>query len=90
MSKVAFPIELNATSFAIILLPVLSTRSEYRDVLSGSSQPRIGVEKMATGAWLVLPELVVPRGLERAASILGFFNKRICEYSLPFENRGFC
>lgn len=44
----------------IVVLPVLSTKPDYRDVLSGPFQARLGVDTITFGSWLGAPELVLP------------------------------
>jgi len=52
----------------IVVLPVLSTRPDYRDVLSGPFQARLGVDTITFGSWLGIPELVLPGKARRKNS----------------------
>lgn len=63
VEKHVFPTNLNSDSPAILVLPVLSTEPDYRDVLSGPFQARFGVDEISFGSWLGVPELVLPSEL---------------------------
>ena len=58
--KYVFPTDSDSDSSAVIVLPVLSTKPDYRDVLSGPFQARLGVDEITFGSWLGVPELVLP------------------------------
>ena len=66
-----FPTTLDAKSSAIIVLPVGSTEPDYRDVLSGPFQARLGVDEITFGSWLGVPELVLP-GIKENHSLCVF------------------
>jgi hypothetical protein len=53
----------DTVSSAIMVLPVGSTKPDYRDVLSGPFQARLGVDELTMGSWLGIPELVLPGNL---------------------------
>lgn len=55
-----FLLNMGSENSAIAVLPVLSTKPDYRDVLSGPFQPRHGVDELTFVSWLGVPELVLP------------------------------
>ena len=60
IDKNIFPTDVDSENSAIAILPVLSTKPDYRDVLSGPFQARLGVDEITFGSWLGVPELVLP------------------------------
>jgi hypothetical protein len=73
----------------IVVLPVLSTKPDYRDVLSGPFQARLGVDTITFGSWLGIPELVLPGKAWLEVEITSALTKMHSgQNPLPFEDHG--
>jgi hypothetical protein len=77
----------DSDSSAIIVLPMLrtATKPDYRDVLSGPFESRLGVDEITFGSWLGIPELVLPS--KYRTSTLQMSLLRLLVDQIPYHSR---